>query len=131
MRPLSPLPAATDPVMIDGTTEPGFPGRPVVTLDGSHESTGGDGLVLLGGQSTVRGLVITNFGGYGVVLSQGGGDTVEGNYIGVDITGEKVAAEPGRGHPDPWCLQQHHRGRRRWRGERRLGQRWRRGADRG
>jgi hypothetical protein len=95
IRPLSPLPAATDPVLIDATTEPGFPGRPVVTLDGSLDASGADGLVVLGGRSTVRGLVVTDFGGYGIILSEGGGDSVQGNYVGVDVTGEN--SRPNRG----------------------------------
>src|SRR4051794_19255833 len=29
------LPAITDPVVIDGTTQPGFTGTPIITLDGA------------------------------------------------------------------------------------------------
>ena len=94
-RPLTPLPAATDPVVLDATTEPGFQGRPIVILDGSLAGPNANGLVLLGGQSTVRGMVITGFSGYGIMISGGGGDSVQGNYIGVDVSGGK--SQPNRG----------------------------------
>ena len=93
-RPTSPLPSITDPVSIDATTEPGYVDRPIVTLDGQVAGPNANGLVFLGGQSTLRGMAVTGFGGYGVILSQGGGDSLQGNYIGVDVTGE--ASVPNR-----------------------------------
>lgn len=90
-KPLSPLPEATEAVSIDGLSLPGVTGRPLVTLDGSLAGSSANGLVLMGGQSTVQGLVIQNFGGYGVVLGGGGGNLVQSNFIGVDITGEAAA----------------------------------------
>src|SRR5262249_22597645 len=44
------------------------------------------GLAVRGGGSTIRGLVINRFGNYGMVLT-GGGNRVEGNYIGLDTSG--------------------------------------------
>ena len=38
------------------------------------------------GGSTVRGLVINRFGA-GIFISGGGGNHIEGNYIGTDVTG--------------------------------------------
>src|SRR5712692_9164441 len=35
IRPTSALPTITDPVTIDGTTQPGFAGTPIIELDGS------------------------------------------------------------------------------------------------
>src|SRR4030095_913299 len=51
----SALPAVLQPASIDGTTQPGFSGSPLIVLQGG--GTAGDGLVLLAGNSTVRGLV--------------------------------------------------------------------------
>jgi Bacterial Ig-like domain len=83
----TPLPPITVPVTIDGTTQPGFAGTPIVVLDGSGAGSNADGLTLDGGNSTVKGLVINGFGNAGVVLEVQGGDAVEGNDIGTDVTG--------------------------------------------
>lgn len=95
--PLTPLPDVLDPVVIDGSTEPGFVDRPVVTLDGSKLTTGGNGLEILAGQSTIKSLVITGFPNYGVVLTQNGGNVLQGNYIGVDATGGTAAPNQSGG----------------------------------
>jgi titin len=51
-----------------------------------------DGLVIAGGNSTVRELVIDNFAaGYGLWLKGNGNDVVEGNFIGTDVTGLAAA----------------------------------------
>src|SRR6185369_3198708 len=39
IRPLSPLPTITDPVIIDATTQPGFAGTPLIELNGSSAGT--------------------------------------------------------------------------------------------
>ena len=56
-----------------------------------------DGLTITAGGSTVRGLDIERFSGSGIVLAGFGGDTVEGNYIGVDATGTIAQANGGAG----------------------------------
>jgi CSLREA domain-containing protein len=85
ISPTSPLPSITDPVTIDGTTDPDDDGR--IELDGTNAGAGQLGLVVSGGGSatTIRGLVINDFG-EGIRLSVGG-NTVQGNYIGTDETG--------------------------------------------
>ena len=51
---LSPLPAITDPVIIDGTTQPGFTGKPVIEINGTRVGIGiFSGLMLTAGDSTV------------------------------------------------------------------------------
>ncbi|HWS90718.1 MAG TPA: Calx-beta domain-containing protein [Pyrinomonadaceae bacterium] len=86
IRLLSRLPNLTDPVVIDGATQPGYAGAPIVELDGSSAADG-SGLALLGGDSTVRGLVIRSFSGHGIFTNVKGGNVVEGCYIGTDMTG--------------------------------------------
>ena len=44
--PLSPLPAITNPVLIDGWSQPGYAGTPLIEIDGSQ--AGGDGLTITG-----------------------------------------------------------------------------------
>src|SRR5436309_2463770 len=50
------LPALTDPVIINATTQPGYVDHPVVVLDGTLAGGAVVGLVVGGGGSTVRGL---------------------------------------------------------------------------
>ena len=83
ISPLSPLPAITDPVIIDGTTQPGFTGTPIVELDGTNAGPA-DGLAIAAGGSTVRGLIIDRFQGNGISLSFNGGNAIEGNYLGTN-----------------------------------------------
>src|SRR5207244_3223679 len=53
------LPGITDPVVIDGTTQPGFAGVPIVELNGANSPS--LGLFVDAKNSTVRGLVINGF----------------------------------------------------------------------
>ena len=87
IRPTQRLPELTGPVVIDGAMQPGYAGAPIIELDGSL-APDGSGLVLLGGDSIVRGLVINSFFGTGIFIGgTKGGNRVEGCYIGTDITG--------------------------------------------
>lgn len=113
IAPASNFPAITDPAIIDGYTQPGAAPntngpaaadnavlRIVLDGTGSNPNLGdGDGLVITGGGSTVRGLVINGFaraatggGGRGILLQTKGGNKVQGNFIGTDTTG--TAAVP-------------------------------------
>ncbi|MCC3422321.1 MAG: right-handed parallel beta-helix repeat-containing protein, partial [Microcoleus sp. PH2017_07_MST_O_A] len=85
IRPLSPLPQITDSAIIDGMTQPGYSTRPVIELDGSNVSV--DGLYISAGNSTVRGLTINRFGVDAIRLAGNGGNIIEGNFIGTDVTG--------------------------------------------
>ena len=58
----SPLPTITDPVVIDGTTQPGYAGTPIVSLSGLRGYAGFNGLHITAGDSLVRGLAIHAFG---------------------------------------------------------------------
>jgi uncharacterized repeat protein (TIGR01451 family) len=89
---LGALPTVTDPVLIDGTTEPGYAGRPLVVLDGSGAGTDAVGLDVTAGGSTIKGLVIGGFGGDAILLETLGGDVVQGNYLGTDATGTTAVA---------------------------------------
>jgi titin len=86
------LPAITDTVMIDGWSEPAFAGTPIVELDGSGAGANVPGLWLRAGSSTIRGLVVGNFSGPGILVDTAGSNTIVGMYIGVDAGG--TAATP-------------------------------------
>jgi hypothetical protein len=88
IAPTRALPTITGPVTIDGTSQPGFAGTPLIVISGQAAGPfGGDGLTITAGNSTVRGLVINNFFGNGLVLSGGGGNVIQGNFIGTDAAG--------------------------------------------
>jgi hypothetical protein len=92
------LPVITGPVTIDGTTQPGFSGSPIIELNGSGTPPGTNGLLITAGTSTIRGLVINRFpgSGDGIELQSIGGNIVEGNFIGTDVAGN-VAQPNGNG----------------------------------
>ena len=50
ITPLTALPTITDPVAIDGMTQPGFAGTPIIELSGSSVPNGTNGLFITGGQ---------------------------------------------------------------------------------
>ncbi len=94
IQPTSALPTITDPVTLDGTTQPGFAGTPIIELDGSLAGAGANGLRISAGSSLVTGLVINRFqvqfpasGGNGILLESGGGNEIRGNYIGTNMAG--------------------------------------------
>lgn len=79
----SALPAITDTLILDGTTEPdSTPGSPVVVLEGSATAPGTDGLVLQAPSSVVRGIAIAGFRGDGIVIA-GAGGVLEGSIVGI------------------------------------------------
>ena len=80
-----PLPALTDVAIIDGTTAANFDNLTGLMLDlnGSALRGSANGLVLGGGNATVRALEITNFPGNGILVTSAS-NTIGGNQIGVD-----------------------------------------------
>ncbi|NOZ29074.1 MAG: DUF11 domain-containing protein [Chloroflexi bacterium] len=95
IQPRSALPPITDPVTIDGTSQPNHGAGPGIELNGSLAGSSADGLVITGGHSTIRGLAINSFGGNGIKLSGGGGNVIQGNYIGTDVNGDYAARNNG------------------------------------
>ena len=92
---LSPLPDITVPVLIDGTSQPGYAGVPLIDLDGTGAGTGSNGLDLAAGSrgSTIRGLVINNFSQDGILIASAG-NTVQSCYIGTNATGTAAGGTP-------------------------------------
>ena len=70
---------------IDGTTEPGSLGKPVIQLDGTKAGSGAVGLDLpsAASGSTVKGLAITDFSGGGLLLDGASNVTVTDDYVGL------------------------------------------------
>ena len=93
---LSALPAVTDRVTIDGTTQPGFAGLPVIELDGSKIADANANGLDVFASSTVRGLVINRFPGSGIFL-HAGGNLIAGNFLGTDADGATALGNLGMG----------------------------------
>lgn len=95
----SPLPPIASGPTIDGETQPGYAGVPLIVLRGGP---GVDvGLHLDGGDITVRGLSLVGFGpvdpnqvspfaGSGIRVTASGNNRIEHNYIGLLPSGEPV-----------------------------------------
>ncbi len=81
------LPAITQPVVIDGLSQPDafcdgtWPPTIQIILDGSSAPGGAVGLNITGGGSTVRGLQIQNFPMDGIRLATGDGNKVQSCFV--------------------------------------------------
>ena len=90
------LPQITNSVILDGSTQPGYSGKPLIELNGSSAGSSANGLSITADNSTVRGLVIDQFGQDGIYLS-GSGDVIQGNYIGTDVSGNNAQGNGNNG----------------------------------
>ncbi|MCK5209004.1 MAG: CSLREA domain-containing protein, partial [Cyclobacteriaceae bacterium] len=96
----SSLDEITMPVIIDGTSQEGFDGSPIIVIDGTDLGiNAAHGLSISGGNSEIHALVITNFidDAHGIHIRIKGGNIIQGNYIGVDPTGSGRAGMGANG----------------------------------
>ncbi len=87
----SELPAITQAVVIDGTTQPGIGATPAITIDGSKAGVGVSGLDIEASGVTVKGLVIDSCSDSGILLSGSTGDLIIDDYLGVTASGDTDA----------------------------------------
>ncbi len=98
ITPAAALPAVTAAVNIDGTTQPGTTVREPIVLGSRTARLGFGGLDLQGQGSSVKGLVLTGFGGVGLKLEGAGGDQVSqsaavGNDVGIEVDSPNVVLD--------------------------------------
>jgi CSLREA domain-containing protein len=91
IRPAYRLPDITAPVVVDGSSQPGYAGSPLIELEGSLvdvPDAADDGLTIsaTAGQSIIRGLAITRWRGAGINVL-GEGVRILGDFLGIDPTG--------------------------------------------
>lgn len=88
IRPTQELPFVQDSTQIDGTTQPGYDGLPVIQLDGSLLARSNySGLPISGSNCSVIGLHIFNFD-FGILLTGGSNNVIAQNAIGADPRGQ-------------------------------------------
>ncbi len=87
----SALDVVTEQVLIDGRTQAGYAGAPLVVVNGSGINSNGIDLGSGSSGSTVRGLVINGFSGAGVHIASAN-NFVQGNWIGLNASGTAAAA---------------------------------------
>jgi len=80
------LPTIAVPVLIDGTSQPGFTNTPIIEIKGSGGSFGGLILGPSSSGSTIQALDVANFGAGIHVESPNA--SILGNYVGTDLTGK-------------------------------------------
>jgi hypothetical protein len=89
IAPISELPAITASVLIDGSSQPGYAGTPLIELNGSQAGVA-DGLTITGPNVMVRGLDVNGYShGAGILISGATAtvDVITANTIGRDPTG--------------------------------------------
>lgn len=92
----SPLPTVSEAVTLDGWTQAGGPTPAIQIARGATPLPGAPGLLLHDHSgSTVRGLIISGFDDWGIMVLLGGGHVIEGNFIGTDVTGLAEAGNNG------------------------------------
>ena len=99
------LPPLTDPVTIDGYTQPGASpntlavgndAKLLIELSGALANSA-YGLRLTGGNSTIRGLIINRFNFQGIDIELKGGNVIAGNFIGTNASGTADFPTPNNG----------------------------------
>ncbi len=91
----STLPAIMTTIFVDGTSQPGYIGAPVIQINGHTNNVAGDGLQLASGSdgSRIRGLDIEGFASGAGIDVVSNDDVIQSNYLGTDVTG--TTAGPG------------------------------------
>ena len=110
IQPTSPLPVISDPLVIDGYSQPGASANTnpsglgsnavlMIELDGTSAGPDATGLQITAGGTIVRGIAINRFDRDGILLRVNGGNVVEGSFIGTDVTGTSAL---GNGESGVW-----------------------------
>ncbi|HKB79486.1 MAG TPA: hypothetical protein VKH35_07210 [Thermoanaerobaculia bacterium] len=84
------LPAITTQTLIDGTTQPGYAGTPLIEVTGPGFLISGTGA----SGSTIRGLDIDGFNDIAIQIYQSESNVIQSNFIGTDPTGTVANSGP-------------------------------------
>ena len=86
----SALPTLANPITLDGTTQPGYGGRPLIQVDGSGAGVGGAVGFSLDDDShnsVIKGLEVTGWSGGGIYDNNGTNDVFTNDIIGLHYNG--------------------------------------------
>src|SRR5262249_14689591 len=86
IAPTNVLPNISDPLIIDGTTQSGYAGKPRIELVGTNAGSA-SGLHLLAPNCVIRGLAINRFVNYGILIETYGTNTIEACFLGTGVYG--------------------------------------------
>ena len=92
IAPTGTLPALVQPVRVDGSTQPGYTGAPIVRIVGSNTAIGVCGIELDADGSMVRGLRVEQFLALPAIVVQSSTSRVEGCHLIGNGTGVSVLA---------------------------------------
>ena len=92
---LSALPTIIVPVLIDGTTQPGYTTAPLIDLDGTSAGRAQTVWISTPVPAAARScaLVINNFTADGILITTAG-NSVQSSYIGTNAAGSAVGSQP-------------------------------------
>jgi len=93
---------ATDRMVIDGSTQPGFAGKPLIVLDASQiipETFTSDTLLIYSANNQIKNLSLQGFNWNGITLlyPDATNNTISGCWIGLDSTGSNAAPNAAQG----------------------------------
>lgn len=89
----------SEAVTINGTTQPGFAGTPIIEIDLNTLNS----IFLTAGNSVIRGLVVNRAGWHCLQMTNGGNNTIQGNYFGTDVTGTLARSDSGQSGIGVFC----------------------------
>ena len=87
----------TKAVNIDGSTQPGYAGAPLIEINGAGAGAGVNGLSVNAPNVIIKGLIINRFSGYGINFDSFGNSSVQGCYVGTNATGTAASANGAGG----------------------------------
>ncbi|MEP6849222.1 MAG: Calx-beta domain-containing protein [Acidobacteriota bacterium] len=96
IAPTSVLPVITSPITIDGYSQPGASANSLsvgddavllIELSGENLGFPAKGLEIQASNCSIRGLVVNRFPFVNILIAAGTGNTISGNFIGLDPTG--------------------------------------------
>jgi hypothetical protein len=96
-------PLANNAMVIDGSTQPGFAGRPLIVVDGSQiipqTFTSNSGLLIYSSSNQVKNISFSGFNWNGVTLiyADATNNTIAGCWLGLDATGGNAAPNAYQG----------------------------------
>src|SRR5437762_2023643 len=82
----------TKALTIDGATQPGFAGVPLIELNGAGAGAGANGFAVNAPNVIIRGFIINRFPAYAISFDSFGNDTVQSCYIGTNAAGTAASA---------------------------------------